>query len=370
MQITAGQADPDGVLLYAAEAARRLAACGHRVSVLTPPDGWISNQLSGSRIRLVPSTLEKWPLGELRRIRDDIRRHAVDVVHTHGNRAHTFGVLLRRLYGIPCVAHAHRNRQHLHWAANDHVIAVSEATRQHHIWTNLVLPSRITTVHNPVDTHRFFRQSPIRIADFRQELDLPSDAKLIGVLGRVRRGKGQRYAVEAMPAILKTFPETHLLIVGTEHPRYANRVRRRIEELGIGDRVHWVPHRDDAPTVLSALDVCLVPSLEEPFGFVAPEALVCGTPVVASRVGGLRETIQHERTGLLVQPRSPAAFAEGAIQFLDDPHLANQYTTAGAAWVRAHLSPHRHFRHVTTILARVAGALETLSETTRAARAG
>ncbi|MEX0825106.1 MAG: glycosyltransferase family 4 protein [Pirellulaceae bacterium] len=370
MQITTGQADPDGVLLYAAEAARRLAGCGHRVSMLTPPDGWISNRLSGSRVRLVPSTLDKWPLGELRRIRDDIRRHAVDVVHTHGNRAHTFGVLLRRLYGIPCVAHAHRNRQHIHWAANDHVIAVSEATRQHHIWTNLVLPSRITTVHNPVDTHRFCRQSPTRIADFRQELQLPQDARLIGVLGTVRRGKGQRYAVEAMPSILKAFPETHLLIVGAENARYANDVRRRIEQLKIGGRVHWVPYRDDAPTVLSALDVCLVPSLEEPFGFVAPESLVCGTPVVASRVGGLQETIQHERTGLLVQPRSAAELAAGTLRFLGDPRLASQYTSAGAAWVRSQLTPHQHFRQVTTILARVAGALDTLSETTRAARAG
>jgi len=362
MQITTGQTDPDGVLLYAAEAARRLAACGHRVSMLTPPDGWISSQLSGTRVRLVAPSLDKWPLGELRRVRDDLRRHAVDVIHTHGGRAHTFGVLLRRLYGIPCVAHAHRNRQHLHWAANDHVIAVSEATRQFHMWTNLVLPTRITTVHNPVDTHRYCRQSPTRIADFRNALQVPAEAPLIGVLGMVRRGKGQRFAVEAMPAILRAFPQTRLLIVGAQEASYAEQVRHRAAQLGIANQVCWVDHRDDAATVLSALDVCLVPSLEEPFGFVAPEALACGTPVVASRVGGLRETIQHNQTGLLVQPRSATELAEGTIRLLRDRAFAHQSAAEGARWVQRQLAPRQHFQQVTHILAEAAGTLDTLSE--------
>jgi D-inositol-3-phosphate glycosyltransferase len=83
-------------------------------------------------------------------------------------------------------------------------------------------------------------------------------------------------------------------------------------ELTIGDRVMFldaVPH-DDLPLYYNAANVCVVPSYYESFGLVALEAMACGVPVVASRVGGLRETVQDGQTGYLVPWRCPEPFAE------------------------------------------------------------
>ena len=359
MEIANGHASPNGALMYATQMAHQLADRGHRVSVLTMVDSWVARHVDTRRVTLVPSTLQRWPLGELRRVRDLVRTGGVDVLHTHGSKAHAFGALLRRLYGIPCVAHAHSTKRQIHWLANDHVIAVSESTRRFQIWGNLVPPRRVTTVLNPVDPHRH-RPFPREEAQaFRRQLGLEPDTPLLGVLGTVRKGKGQLTAVGAMPRILAAQPAARLLIVGTAEGPYGQAVRQEAARLNVQPQVIWLPHRDDAPQILSALDVCLCPSIEEPFGFVAPEALSCGTPVVASRVGGFRETVLHERTGLLVKPRRPDELAAASLRLLADPSLRVRLAATGAAWVRSRLAPKDHFDKVTAILSRAAGAAAT-----------
>ncbi|HEY4947516.1 MAG TPA: glycosyltransferase, partial [Acidimicrobiales bacterium] len=94
-------------------------------------------------------------------------------------------------------------------------------------------------------------------------------------------------------------------------------------------------------TYYRAADVCLVPSRSESFGLVALEAAACGTPVVASDVGGLRSLIDHGRTGYLVEDPSPEAFARWVRQILAEPLLAERLSTGSVlrarryTWARA-----------------------------------
>jgi glycosyltransferase involved in cell wall biosynthesis len=121
--------------------------------------------------------------------------------------------------------------------------------------------------------------------------------------------------------VLKRHEHVHVVAVGSPSKSYLREIQQRANELGVSEKILWTGFRKDIPQVMSALDLCLVPSRSEPFGLTAVEALAVGTPVIAARVGGLPETVDHERTGLLIPPGKSAALAEAINRLLTDTTL-------------------------------------------------
>jgi D-inositol-3-phosphate glycosyltransferase len=121
------------------------------------------------------------------------------------------------------------------------------------------------------------------------------------------------------------------------------RITELVESLGLVDKVLFVPPRPHEllSTYYRAADVCLVPSRSESFGLVALESAACGTPVVASDVGGLRSLVDHGRTGYLVEDPDPEAYAAWVRQILAEPLLAERLSTGSVlrarryTWARA-----------------------------------
>jgi D-inositol-3-phosphate glycosyltransferase len=141
-------------------------------------------------------------------------------------------------------------------------------------------------------------------------------------VGRIEPLKGIDVLLRAVSKMEGDF---RLLAVGGDGKEAARQAELRalVDELGISERVSFldaVPH-NDLPLYYNAADVCVVPSYYESFGLVALEAMACGVPVVASRVGGLRETVQDGETGYLVPWRCPQPFAERLDQLLSDARL-------------------------------------------------
>ncbi len=193
---------------------------------------------------------------------------------------------------------------------------------------------RIEIVPPGVD-HAFFSPGPR--AGARRALGLPASDPLLLFVGRVQPLKGLDVAVGALAQL----PEpTRLVVVGgpsgADGAATLTQVQQLAEALGVADRIHWVPPQPHhlLSTWYRAADVCLVPSRSESFGLVALEAAACGTPVVAAAVGGLRTLVEDGRTGLLVEDRSPTAFAEAVGGLLDAPALAAQMGAAGALAAR------------------------------------
>ena len=179
-------------------------------------------------------------------------------------------------------------------------------------------PSRIEEVPLGVD-HAFF--SPGNRAGARAALKLGNVAILLYV-GRIQPLKGTDLAVQTLAAM----KNRHAILVVVGGPSGANgeaevqRVHALAESLGVADRVRWVepqPHHL-LSTYYRAADVCLVPSKSESFGLVALEAGACGTPVVASNVGGLQTIIDQGSSGYLVDGRDPAHWAYRVDSLLDD----------------------------------------------------
>jgi glycosyltransferase involved in cell wall biosynthesis len=314
-----------------------LLARGHTVTLVCRGNAWIGEQFANhrnrDRLHIVASTLKRWPLGELRRVAQFCRDQEVDVIHTHMSSAHLFGVLLRRLYGIPCVASAHNRFIQPHWTFNDHVIATSDATRRFHTWLNLVLPHRITTIHNFIDADRFINVPSDARARIRREFGVGNTTLLVGSIGQICPRKDQFRLVQAMYEVVRRFPAAKLLIVGplAEPNEYLNAVRAEVARLNLQDVVRWPGERRDIREILSALDLLVLSSIEETLPLVILESMAAGVPVVSTNVGGVSEMIEHGQTGLLVQPKDHHALAEGMLEAFEKPDRRANWSAAARA---------------------------------------
>jgi D-inositol-3-phosphate glycosyltransferase len=182
----------------------------------------------------------------------------------------------------------------------------------------------------------------------RRALGLPPEGPLLLFVGRIQPLKGASVAIRTLAALGPDHGDARLVVVGgPSGPHGEAEVEGLVElthELGVGRQVDFVPPRPHEllSTYYRAADVCLVPSRSESFGLVALEAAACGTPVVASDVGGLRSLVDHGRTGYLVDDPTADAFAAWVRQILAEPVLgerlgigavlrARRYTWARAA---------------------------------------
>ncbi len=174
---------------------------------------------------------------------------------------------------------------------------------------------------------------PISKAEARKQLGIKSNQKIVLYVGRFDKRKGIETLIRAtgeLRAQLEQGEEIDpqnlkLVIVGGSDPQEADGTERRRVEQIVADLdlqantefVGMVGH-DKLPLYYTAADVCVIPSHYEPFGLVAIEAMACGTPVVASAVGGLKFTVISEETGLLVPPHDVAKFAQAIERILTD----------------------------------------------------
>jgi len=156
----------------------------------------------------------------------------------------------------------------------------------------------------------------------KNELKIPLDSKVIGIVGNVRVWKGQKYFIEAFKYLAPKYPHLHGLIVGgwsdVDH-EYLGELRKMVEESGLTDKIRFLGYRKDTPAMLSILDVFVHASIEpEPFGMVLPEAMAAKVPVIATNFGGPLEIFDEGRCGALVPPKDGRAIADACIKYLSD----------------------------------------------------
>jgi glycosyltransferase involved in cell wall biosynthesis len=217
--------------------------------------------------------------------------------------------------------------------------------------TNLYLEAgvparRCRTIRYCADAKRF---DPA-VADgrrFRQELGLDVDVPLVGQVAHFYAGVPAQYApprvgerglkghddfVDAVSIILRTRPDVRFVLVGggwgERGELYKRGIARRCRELALDQHVILTGPRDDIPDVLAALDVSVQCSLSENYGGTI-ESLLMARPTVATRVGGMPETVRHEETGLLVDPSDPAALAAAILRLIANPGLGEELGRRG-----------------------------------------
>lgn len=309
---------------------RELAAMGHEVTLFAREGSWLSTQIKpDDPIRFIPCDFRRWHLRGLRDMARWLEEKSIDVIHSHSTSAQVYGVFLKLFTRVPVVAAAHHSRFQPHWAFNDYVIANSEVTRKRHMLWNRVPAARIETVYYPIN-HRTLGAGAAEIGQkWRTKFKAQPEDRLIGLIGTLSPRKNQTMLVQALPRVLERVPNAKVLLLGNGGAAYREKVKAEITRLGVEDHVHFAGFQEDIPGIMQALDLLVACPTDEPFGLTVPEAMAAGLPTVATRVGGLRESIVDGKTGYLVSLRDVNGLADAIVRVLADPSHAAELGAQG-----------------------------------------
>ncbi len=199
-----------------------------------------------------------------------------------------------------------------------------ELLRQQALVKTTLREDQMMLVVQGIDTN-WYADAPDR-QTAREQLGLPSDQWLAGVIGRFDRLKGQHVAIEALARVRETDPTAGLLLVGEatagEGTAYEESLRRRINELGLIDAIYWRPWQEDVRVAYSALDCLALTSFSETYGMVTLEGMASRLPVIGTDAGGTSEIIVDRESGLLVPPNESAVLADALVRVRTEPTRA------------------------------------------------
>jgi len=294
-----------------------------------------------------PARTWPWPFAlSVARIAVQLRRHRAVVLHVNDALAYPAASLAARMLRIPRVCHirftypAAGLRWWLKWGLERALFASHSAKGlAQHECPELFPEGRCSVV-----PHGYDPPAPPprdRLLALRAENGLEPDTLVVGFVGRFVEVKGVEDFLDMAGTLLAAQPRCRFVLIGDDHrpaPNHRTAMQALAGRLGVAPACRFLGFRDDVWELLHLCDVVVMPSHVEPFGLVALEAAAAGCPVVASDVGGLREIICDEETGLLVPARDSKALAAAVAALLADSARRTRLGAAARARVAARFS--------------------------------
>ena len=301
---------------------------------LTPPEEWYQH------LSEIPS--------RVRMLSDLIRKRNIALVHTNSNTI-LEGALAARLAGVH-----HLFLAHLEFLPNNpifqrftldahsysqligdlsiHVIAVSQAVARS--YSPPIDQKRIQVINNGLEFEKFDRALENVNGSLRLELGLPDDALIVAAVGRVHPDKGFDYYLEAAGLVIPQNRNVHFLLVGKDEDfEFCDALRTRVKELNVSDNFHFLGQRSDIPKILAETDVFVLSSRVEGHPFVLLEAMACACPAIATRCGGVEETVTDD-TGYIIDIGDIQALVSAITKLVNDPELRNKMALSARARVK------------------------------------
>lgn len=314
---------------------------GHEVKLVCRPASKLESWAAGAGIESIPVEMKSTlSLGSVLKLRSVISREQPDIVHLHASKAHVLGSAAAGLAGAKVVIATRRmdDPVRMAWPNTSAygswttaIVAISGAVRDVLIDCG-VDPAKIRVVRSGTDIVRFETAEPD--PEIRARLGVAASSPLICAAATLHERKGIRYLIEAAAILEGQGTPIHLVIAG-DGPQ-----RPELETLArdLGVAASFVGFYADMPALLASIDVFVMPSLSEGLGVAVLEAMAAGKPVVASAVGGLRESVVDGATGWSVAPANSQALAQGIAKLIANPAMAVEFGSAGRARVRAEFS--------------------------------
>jgi glycosyltransferase involved in cell wall biosynthesis len=294
---------------------------------------------AGIPVTLIDKRFRADPLAYWR-LRRHVARLRPDVIHTWLFAANAYGRAAGIACGVRCLVAGERCVDP--WKGwlelsidrrlarrTSRLVANSPGVRDFYVRHGLpaakfrVIPNGIRLPEPPSTTRE----------ELLDELAIPPDSRLIGVVGRLWPQKRIKDAIWAADVLKVVRDDAHLVIIGDGPLR--DRLRRYRDQVAIRDKVHFLGHRDDVPRWMPHFDVFWSTSAYEGQSNAILEAMASGVPVVATDIPGTRDLVVHEKTGFLIPereldtPRRRAAFARHTQELLDDSAMARRLGRAG-----------------------------------------
>lgn len=273
------------------------------------------------------------------------RERRYDLVHTHSGKAGFVGRWAAWRAGVPIIVHTIHGPSFYRyqnpvgnwlfcWAEKmaaewtTQFVSVADAMTQQYLAAGVGRPNQYVTIRSGMNVRAFLEARPDE--ELRQRLGLAPGDVVVGKVARLFRLKGHRYLFEAIPRILREFPNVKFLLVG-DGP-----YRRQFEKLSGPSVVYagLVPPQQ-IPRYMALMDVLVHLSLREGLPRTLPQALACGKPVVAFDVDGAREVCRDGETGFLVPAEDTERLIEAVVRLLRDPELRHRMGAVGRKLVAA-----------------------------------
>jgi glycosyltransferase involved in cell wall biosynthesis len=295
--------------------------------------------LRGRRVEVIPMHRNPAPFSDVLavyRLWRLLRRERPDVLHVHGSKGGLLGRLAGRMAGVPRIYHTPHvypfqwarglrrlillAGERLLWRLSTSVVAVGQGQAAVALGMRLAVPERLVTIPNGVDADHFARlASPENRASVRRELGLAPDCLAVGMVARLAPQKGCGHFLRAARAVADRFPSAVFLLVGSGPLLPV--LRAMAGDLGLGSRMMFLGHRQDADRLYAALDLFVLSSLWEGLPYAILEAQASGLAVVASRIPGCEELVESGKTGYLVEMHDETGIARKICELLADRDL-------------------------------------------------
>lgn len=261
---------------------------------------------------------------EVRRI---IRREKADIVHARSRVPAWIAFWACRKTNASFITTCHgyyKSRlfsQVMGWAKL--VIVPSQVIGRHMIEKYHVPGQNIRTIPRSVDLSRFERIVRKRNANA---------PFIISMVGRITALKGHRYFIQSIAQVIRSHPYINVRIIG-DSPKgkesYRNELEVLVKRLGLEKHIEFLGNRDDIPDLLAQSDLLVLSTItQEAFGRVILEAQAMGTPVIATKVGGVVDIIDHDQNGLLVMPKDVDGMAKAITRMITHPELSVKFADA------------------------------------------
>ena len=238
------------------------------------------------------------------------------IVHTHTSKAGFLGRWAACLARVPYVVHTPHG--HVFWGyfkkrtatifillecltakISDKLIMLSQREQEDHQSVRIAPGHKFVIIHSGIDFVSFF-QDFYNPANLKSRLGIPSDAFVIGSVGRLTSIKGHQFLLEAMSSLKARLPNLFCVLLGDGELR--SELEDMASQFGIKDRVRFLGWRSNVAKILATFDIFVFPSLNEGMGKALVEAMAMGKPIVASNVGGIANLVTDRENGLLIPP--------------------------------------------------------------------
>ncbi|MBM81177.1 MAG: hypothetical protein CMJ78_11365 [Planctomycetaceae bacterium] len=299
---------------------------------IAPPTGRLADAFKERNIEHVPLELrdgngERLPQSQAHeQLIAAIAKAGPDIVHANS-------LAMGRLTGAvhdkitqPTIAHL-RDIINLSQSAiddlnkNDILVAVSHATRRHHVDQGLDA-ERTGVVYNGIDLKQF--KPEVQSGVLKDEFGIDPDGFLVLTIGQIALRKGHDVLAKAAIEVCTELEDVHFLIVGERHSNkpesidFEAQIETTFADAGHADRLHRVSYCEDVGFLMAECDLLVHPAKQEPLGRVLLEAAACELPIIATDVGGTAEIVTHEDSALLVPPSDSTALRNAILQAYDE----------------------------------------------------
>jgi glycosyltransferase involved in cell wall biosynthesis len=318
----------------------------YEIYVACFPGGFFEEKIK-NKAKLAPIDLRnRFNLINISKLARLMRDNKVQIVHTKGGRGGFFARTAAKIAKVPVIistiampvegfnvgiikksCYMALDRFSERYAHR--FIAVSEALKQTLIEKHKIPSENVVTIYNGIEIDKYTRIERAE-RELKEEFNISPDNILIGYVGRLTWQKGLNYFIEAIWLMqqkkLDLAHKITYLIVGQGEEK--DSLEKKVADLGIRDKVIFTGFRQDIKKILSALNILALPSLREGQPIILLEAMAARTPIIATDIDGIKETIDDQISGLLVKPRDPHAIADAIISILEYPQKTHELLEA------------------------------------------